>query len=283
MDVSKIKLEKLASPPFYTEGPATDSKGNMYCTTLSGGSILKIDAEHKISQWAYSDCPNGQIILNNDDHLVCDITLAAIRRFDSEGRFIRNEIEKYCNGIEVHCPNDLITDLSGNIYFTDSIRNKGKVFFLGIQGEQNILADDMDYPNGLVLSPDQKTLYVAESYKNRIIKIDLLGLDHGKNRKEVFAELPSHSSGKITDNLPDGLAMDSDGNIWVAHYGMQAIHKLSPEGKLLLSVNTDMPLTSNLFFCNPDTIMVTGGYGEPGPGGLFKVLLPTGESISKDK
>jgi len=268
-----MRIEKIGDLPFYTEGPAMDSKGNMYCTTLSGRAILKIDAENKITEWAYSDCPNGQIVLPDDDHLVCDVKLAAVRRFDSNGKFIKNEIEKYCAGIEVYCPNDLITDSNGNIYFTDSIRNKGKVCFLGVNGEQSILADDLDYPNGLVLSFDQKTLYVAESYKNRVIKIVLESAGNMKGSIEVFADLPTHSSGKEINNLPDGLAIDWDGDLWVAHYGMQAIHKLSPEGKLLDSINTNMPLTSNLFFCDPETIVVTGGYGEPGPGGLFKVFL----------
>lgn len=268
-----MRIEKIADLPFYTEGPAVDSRANIYCTTLSGRAILKIDAENKITEWAYSDCPNGQIVLRDDSHLVCDVKLAAVRRFDGNGKFIENEIEKYCAGIEVYCPNDLITDNSGNIYFTDSVRNKGKVCFLSVNGEQSILANDLDYPNGLVLSFDQKTLYVAESYKNRIIKIALESAGKTKGPIEVFADLPTHSSGKEINNLPDGLAMDRNGNLWVAHYGMQAIHKLSPEGELLDSIDTNMPLTSNLFFYDPGTLIVTGGYGEPGPGGLLKVFL----------
>lgn len=266
-------IEKISDLPFYTEGPAMDSKGNVYCTTLSGGAVLKFDAGNKISEWAYSDCPNGQIVFPDDDHLVCDVKLAAVRRFDSKGCFVKNEIEKYCSGIEVYCPNDLITDSNENIYFTDSVRHQGKICFVGTNGEQSILAKDLDYPNGLVLSFDQKTLYVAESYKNRILKIDLESPGRAKDDIEIFAELPMHPSGNETDNLPDGLTLDHDENVWVAHYGMQAIHKLSPEGRLLASIDTNMRLTSNLFFYDQGTIVVTGGYGEPGPGGLFRVFL----------
>ena len=268
-----VRLEKIASLSFYTEGPAMDSKGNVYCTTLAGGTILKINTGNKISEWAHSDCPNGQTILPNDDHLVCDVKLAAVRRFDSNGRFVKNEIEKYCDGTEVYCPNDLITDNDGNIYFTDSVRNEGKVFFAGANGGQSILAKDLDYPNGLVISSDQKILYVTESYKNRILKIDLESPGKAKDNVGVFAELPKNISGKKEDNLPDGLSLDHNGNLWVAHYGMQLLHKLSSQGELLCSIDTGMPLTSNLFFLNPETIVVTGGYGEPGPGGLFRILL----------
>ena len=269
----KARLEKIARLPFYTEGPVRDSQGNVYCSTLSGGTILKIDLENRIKEWAYSNCPNGQTILPNDDHLICDAKLAAVRRFDSNGKFIKNEIEKYCDGLELHCPNDITTDNEENIYFTDSIRSAGKVCFAGAKGGQAIIVENLDYPNGLVLSSNQKILYVAESYENRILKINLESPGIKKGNVEVFVELPVNVSGKKEDNLPDGLALDYDGNIWVAHYGMQSIHKISPEGKLLLSIDTGMPLTSNLFFLNPETIIVTGGYGEPGPGGLFRIFL----------
>lgn len=268
-----MEIEKIVSLPFYTEGPAVDRWGNIYCSTLSGGTILKIDSENKITEWAYSDCPNGQIILGNGDHLICDVKLPALRRFDSDGKFIKNEVEKKCAGIEVCSPNDLVTDDDGNIYFTDSLRNEGKVYYVGADGKQGILARDLDYPNGLVLSSSREILYVAESYKNRILKIHLQRPPKAMEEIEVLAELPVHASKKMEDNLPDGLAMDQAGNIWVAHYGMQSIHKLSSEGRLLDSINTSMPLTSNLFFINPETIIVTGGYGEPGPGALFRIFL----------
>ena len=47
-----MEIEEIVSLPFYTEGPALDSWGNIYCSTLSGGTILKIDAENKIEQYA---------------------------------------------------------------------------------------------------------------------------------------------------------------------------------------------------------------------------------------
>ncbi|CAL1517241.1 SMP-30/gluconolactonase/LRE family protein [Chitinophaga sp. MM2321] len=273
--VINSRVEKIADFPFYTEGPAIDSQGNIYCTTLTGGSILKVDRAQRITHWASSDCPNGQIILPNDEHLICDIGQAAIRRFDAEGQFIRNDIEKFCDDIPIHTPNDLVVDASGNIYFTDSIREEGKICFVGIDGTQRILASGLDYPNGLVVSPDQQWLYIAESYKNRIIRIDLKQPGVAMSDIKVFAALPVHPAGKPENNLPDGLTLDAGGNLWVAHYGMQAVHQLSPDGQLLLSINTAIPLTSNLVFVDEYTLIVTGGHGEPGPGSLHKIhLLP---------
>lgn len=265
------RMKRIAAVPFYTEGPAIDDKGDLYCTTLTGKSILKVEASGKIVEWAESDCPNGQIILPDGEHLICDVKLSAVRRFDAEGRFIRNEIEGTCSGEKIFAPNDLVADRSGNIYFTDSVRLKGKVCFLGKDGQQHILEEKLDYPNGLVLSKDERRLYVAESYKNRIILIDLE--EPGRSRKghHVFATLPQHTAGGY--NLPDGLALDHHGNIWVAHYGLQAVQVLSPEGELLCSVDTGVPLTSNLVFINKETLFITGGFGEPGPGILLKYFI----------
>lgn len=264
---------KIADLPFYTEGPVTDTDRNIYFTTLTGGSIFKINDRNQISEWANSLCPNGQIILPDGDHLVCDSRMSAVRRFSREGNFLKNEIEGYCSDQEIITPNDLITDKNGNLYFTDSVRFNGKVFFLGVNGDQKVVATGIDYPNGLVLSADEAWLIIAESYSNRILKVKLMAPGLADGVPENFVELPKHPSCRKADNLPDGLALSRNGELLVAHYGMQAIQVISEEGVLLLSIDSGMPLTSNLCFLDDQTIIVTGGFGEPGPGGLYKISL----------
>ncbi|HEY1062578.1 MAG TPA: SMP-30/gluconolactonase/LRE family protein [Daejeonella sp.] len=264
-------IEKIADLPFYTEGPVADGIGNFFCTTLHGGSILKINNRNEISEWAKSVCPNGQIILPGGDHLVCDSMLASVRRFSRYGKFLKNEIEGYCADFPIYSPNDLIKDQMGNLYFTDSIRHKGKVCFFGINGEQKIVVDGLDYPNGLVLSADEDCLYVAESYENRILKLVLKAPGLTGESPKVFVRLPVNPSGNEIDNLPDGLALNNRGELLVAHYGMQAIQLISDAGKHLATMDTGMPLTSNLCFLDDNTLVVTGGFGEPGPGCLFKI------------
>jgi gluconolactonase len=83
---------KIADLPFYTEGPVTDSDGNIFFTNLTGGSIFKINDRNQISEWASSLCPNGQILLPGGDHLVCDSRMSAVRRFSRDGNFLKNEI-----------------------------------------------------------------------------------------------------------------------------------------------------------------------------------------------
>jgi gluconolactonase len=269
MEYQTVSLE------YYTEGPAMDNDGNVYCTTLTGGEILKIDRTGNSSIWGRSTCPNGQVILANGDHLVCDSRLATIIRYGSTGIRQGNEIDQTCNGKKIFVPNDLVVDRDEGIYFTDSIRNDGKVCYRSKDGREYIVAVDLDYPNGLALSWDEKTLFVAESYKNRIISIELERPGIRANEIHVFADLPVHDSGNVESNLPDGIALDNNNNLWVAHYGMQAIQVINKDGRVVDSVDMPFPLVSNLYFSQKDysEIIVTGGYNEPGPGAISIITL----------
>jgi gluconolactonase len=270
-------VTKLLDLPFYTEGPAIDTVGNYFFSALTGGFIGKIDQTGKFSKWATGTCPNGQVTLANGEHWLCDSLEPGIARYDASGTSKGFHVVGSCAGNQVTAANDLIIDSAGNLYFTDSIREDGKVFFKAIDGKELVVASGLDYPNGLVLSQDEKCLFVAESYGNRILVIELTEPGIAGKSPGVFSELPCHPSGNVIDNLPDGMAIDLQGRLWIAHYGMQAIQVLAPDGDFLFSVDTTLPLTSNLCF-QQDTpskkiLLVTGGYGEPGPGAVLLVTV----------
>jgi gluconolactonase len=258
--------------PFYTEGPVVDDAGNWFFTDLTGGSIIKISSDGKKSIWAKTTCPNGQALLFNEEHVICDSTLGLLKRFDRNGIFIKNIIDQSCEGELITTPNDVIQDQKGNIYFTDSIREKGKIGYIDTSGQEKIIARNLDYPNGLALSINGQYLYVAESYKNRILAFHLNNEDLSLSGFSVIANLPTHPSNKCEKNLPDGIKVDQNGMIWIAHYGMGQVHQLSPEGDLLRSIKIPFDLVSNLFIKN-NTLIVTGGYSEPGPGGIIEIIL----------
>jgi len=267
-----IVTTELTSIPYYTEGPVTDKEGNLYFTTLSGGLIYKMNRRDVLSEWTKAVCPNGQVILPNGDHLVCDSKLATLSRFNADGDFLKNDIEGSCAGMTVYVPNDVIADRNGGVYFTDSIRARGKVGYKGPDGKEYILAQNLDYPNGLVLSDDERFLFVAESYKNRILIFSLKAPGISDGSFNVFANLPGNAIKDVSKNLPDGIKIDKYGNLWVAHYGMSAVQILNKEGMLIQTIQTGIPLTSNLCLVDNEVI-ITGGYGEPGPGAILKITL----------
>ncbi|HLO82312.1 MAG TPA: SMP-30/gluconolactonase/LRE family protein [Chitinophagaceae bacterium] len=263
------EIRPIAALNFYTEGPALDLEGNIYFTTLKGGEIIKIGSQLQLVTWAHTDLPNGQIILPNGDHLVCDSGLGKILRFSLDGQYLRDEMNGSCGGRKVNVPNDLVADKAGNLYFTDSVRHQGSVFYISADGNEAEIISGLDYPNGIAISGDGKKLYVAESYRNRIISFDLAALHNGQKELEVFIDLPGHESGDPVRNLPDGIAINKAGVMAVAHYGMQCVQLVSPAGELIGSLDTGMPCTSNVLFMDDETLIVTGGYGEPGPGSVL--------------
>ncbi|MEO6136544.1 MAG: SMP-30/gluconolactonase/LRE family protein [Ginsengibacter sp.] len=265
MRVVTENITTIASGNYYMEGPAIDSEGKLYCTTLLGGSILQISKDGTVSEWTRADCPNGQFIFLNDEHIVCEAKSKCIARFDAAGSFIQNEIENTCAGKKLTALNDLIADKAGNIFFTDSVRHTGMLCYKGKAGNEVVLSENLDYPNGLVLSHDEKTLFVAESYQNRIIQFDISHVQEGL-RHTVFANLPNNASGQEIDNLPDGIALHKNGIMAVAHYGMGVVQLLAANGKWIGSVEIEMRCSSNVIFLNEKTLFVTGGSNEPGPG-----------------
>lgn len=263
-----VQTDIIREHEFYTEGPVIDKAGNLFFTDLSGGSIWRLkDGVAEI--WAKGERPNGQVILEDGSHLVCDSAAGWVAHYDIQGKIMAKIGSGHIENVPVHCPSDITLDSNG-FYFTDSVRYNGSVFYVGFNGKSNVVAQNIDYPNGIVCSPDGKRLFVAESYGNRILKIDLEALGHSKGAVSVFASLPFNSDDRIMGNLPDGIALDSAGRLWVAHYGMQAVHVLSTSGDLLASYDSGMQLTSNICFSGSDAI-ITGGKGEPGPGMLTKI------------
>ena len=134
----KQELIRLASLDFYTEGPAVDQCGNLYFTMLSGENIMQLNIDGELNIWGKSSCPNGQIILTNGEHFVCDSKLGKVLRFSIDGQLIGAVSGETCAGIKVNVPNDLLMDDHGNLYFTDSIRHHGAVFCITKNGEEQM-------------------------------------------------------------------------------------------------------------------------------------------------
>jgi gluconolactonase len=141
-------ISKLADLPFYTEGPVCSREGNIFITAPAGEGIYQVNIDGSFSRWSTSDWPNGQAMLVNGDHLICDSKLGVIRRFDQHGVWIADETKNFYNGQEISSPNDLAVLPDGGIYFTDSVRYRGSVWFRDPSGKQEIIADGLDYPNG---------------------------------------------------------------------------------------------------------------------------------------
>lgn len=271
-----VQIVKLLEVPNYCEGVVFDHAGNGYISHKD--TITKFSLDGKSSVWAVTGAPNGHKILADGTHLVCDASQHAMLHLDRDGKLLP-PASKACDGKPLRGPNDLSLDPQGGFYFTDpgesGIKNLiGTVHYVDQQGKTHLVADKLAFPNGIVLLPGGKRLLVAESQKNRILAYPVLA--PGKlGPLEVFAELPQ-KEGQQVDNQPDGMCLDAAGNLYVAHYGMQQVQVLDPQGKLIRRYPGGNLTTSNVAFGGPkmDQLFITGGLGaESGGGGLFRIDL----------
>ena len=255
----------------YSEGVVVDREGSIYFSHSRVITVVSTDGSSRV--WAETGAPNGHKILEDGTHLVCDAGHHAVLRLDASGRML-DPASRECNGKALRGPNDLTLDPAGGFYFTDPGGSSaeepiGTVHHVGPDGMTNLVAEGLAFPNGIVLRPDGKHILVAESQKNRILVFDVLS--PGKlGPPKVFAELPRKAGDQI-DNQPDGMCLDEDGNLYVAHYGMKEVQVLDPEGKLIRRYPGGNLRTSNVAFGGPGLrqLFMTGGE----PGCLYRLDL----------
>lgn len=273
-----VQPVKLLEVHAYCEGVVFDHQGRGYISHGDRITQFTLDGQSKV--WATTGAPNGHKILADGTHLVCDASHHAVLKLDAEGKRLKNAAEE-CDGKPLRGPNDLTLDTpNGGFYFTDPgdsgiDKPIGTLHYVDKAGKVHLCASGFAYPNGVVLTPDGKRILMAESQKNRVLEFPVLS--PGKvGEMRVFAELPKKSDPVQIDNQPDGMCLDADGNLYVAHYGMKQVQVLDPTGKLIRRYGGGNVTTSNVAFGGPnhDQLFITGGLGgESGAGGLFRVDL----------
>jgi gluconolactonase len=156
-------------------------------------------------------------------------------------------------------PNDIVFDAQGGFYFSDlgksraRDRDHGGLYYALADGSRIVeVAYPILTPNGVGLSPDERTVYVAETETARLWAFDLES--PGAAKKHPF---PSPHGGRLVAGLGgfqrfDSLAVDAVGNICVATLLSGCISVIAPDGRLLRQVPTGDPVTTNICFGGPD-------------------------------
>lgn len=198
---------------------------------------------------------NGIMPMANGNLAVCDMFGHRIVEMTTSGRVVRTLVSRF-DGTRIDGPNDLVIDANGGIYFTDpqfigdAPMQPGKqVLYRKPNGDviQIAAPGEFGMPNGVILSPDGKTLYVDNTYhdashvsdvENYIIAYDVND-DGTVSNKRKFGAL--RLTGNVLDaeersTSADGMTIDTDGNLYVCTYaGLQI---LNSEGEYVGTVNT---------------------------------------------
>lgn len=219
----------------FTEGPAADAKGNVYFTDIPKETIYKVDLDGKLSKFTEtSNHANGLMFNSRGELCACEMD-GQIVAYDIATKKKRTIIDKH-KGNRFNAPNDLVIDKSDGIYFTDpSFRapkpmpqDKLGVYYTDGKGTVTRLVDDLPNPNGVILSIDEKTLYVIPSGQPDMMSYPIEA--PGKIGKgKVFCTLKAAKGKKPGGG--DGLTIDEKGNLYITSgIGLQVF---DPSGKYL--------------------------------------------------
>ena len=252
----EIVAEGLSFP----EGPVMMADGSVIVVESFAGRISRCWNGRKAVVCDIGDGPNGAAIGPDGALYVCNNAgigpdyfsrtdrVGRIERVDiATGRFER--VYDACDGRPLSAPNDLMFDCDGNLWFTDfgQLETDGKrlggLYCARPDGSAiSRIMDRAQSYNGVGLSPDMHTVYVADTIQARIYAFD-------RRLEEQRPRLVATVPGLVS---LDSLAMTAAGNVCVATIGERgAISTVTPQGQVS-AVTTDDPVTTNLAFGGPD-------------------------------
>ena len=231
----------------FLEGPSFDREGNLWVTDIPYGRVFRISpagAWTLVTQ--YDGWPNGLKIHRDGSVWLADHK-HGIMRLDPDTGEVRPVVTHRHSEHFRGC-NDLIFDSRGVLYFTDQGQSgmhmaNGRVYRFDPQSDRlDLLIDTGPSPNGLVLNETEDVLYVAMTRGNSVWRLPLMP-DGSVSKVGIFVQLSGGLSG------PDGLALDRDGGLWVAHAGNGCVWGFSRLGEPRHRVLSDGGITTtNLAF-----------------------------------
>jgi D-xylonolactonase len=264
------------------EGPVWRAEENaVYFVDIKGRHIHRLSVDSGETQtWDAPDQPGFVVPLADRDRaFICGMP-GGLYRFDAgSGQFIR------LTAVESHLPgnrlNDGFVDATGHLWFgsMDDAEQQPTGTLYRVSDSGDVLAQDDGYviTNGPAMSPDGRTLYHNDTMQRVVYAFDV-SEDGALSNRRTFATISG-------DGHPDGMAVDSDGFVWVALFGGWRIERYSPAGELVEQVPFPCANVTKLAFGGSDLQTVyasTAWKGlspaerqrQPQAGGLFSFRAP---------
>jgi gluconolactonase len=254
------KLRKLADHFKFTEGPAADAEGNVYFTDQPNDRILKWSTDGKLSTFLQPCGRSNGLCFDAKGNLwACADAKNELWRIDRDGKVtvvVKEYRDKLLNG-----PNDVWVRPDGGVYFTDPYykrdywkrgpkeQNCEAVYYLAPDSRTlTRVVDDLRQPNGIIGTPDGRTLYVADIQGNKTYAYGIQA-DGTLKGKRLFCALGS-----------DGMTIDNEGNVYLTGRGVTVFDKT---GKQIAHFSIPEAWTANVCFGGKDrkTLFITASTG----------------------
>jgi gluconolactonase len=289
----KLEGEVIASGLRFPEGPVALADGSVLVVEMERGTLTRIEGGRAEVVAHLGGGPNGAAIgpdgrcyvCNNGGSIwtttpggvlrpiarVADYVCGSIQRIDLSTGTVET-LYTHCDGVPLKAPNDIVFDKWGGFWFTDfgrsydRVRDLGALFYASPDGNSiRQVVFPLNAPNGVALSPDARTLYVAETETARLWSYPV----KGPGELEL-APWPSPNGGAIVIGTEgyqrfDSIAVEECGNICIACLVRSGVLVVSPSGGIVEFLPVEDPFCTNLCFGGPDfrTAFVTlSGHGQ---------------------
>lgn len=223
----EILLEGLDFP----EGPAFDPQGNLWCTEIGGGTLVKL-VDGKAERTLTGGRPNSMAVDRQGRIWICDSGQNKIRRFDPAAGKWETILEEI-DGQPLQTPNDLSFDARGNLIFScpnfASQERSGYVVCLTPERKATKIATGLYRPNGVEIIDGGKALVVADTYQKTVFK-------GGWDDRKLEWNAPAAWALVGGAEGPDGMAFGADGLLYQAVYGDGVVRVVGSDGKVVREI-----------------------------------------------
>jgi len=236
---------QLADGFKFTEGPACDAEGHVLFTDQPNDRILKWAVEGKLSTFKQPCGRSNGLCFDEQGNLwACADEKNELWCVHPDGKV--DVVVKEYEGKLLNGPNDLWIRPDGGLYFTDPFYRRDYwqrgpsqqkvegVYYLSPDRKQlRRVVDDLKQPNGIIGTPDGKTVYIADIAAGQTFAYDVQA-DGSLQNKRLFCAMGS-----------DGMTIDNEGNVYLTGRGVTVF---DPQGKQIKAIPVDAPWTANVCF-----------------------------------
>jgi D-xylonolactonase len=248
----------------------------LYWTDVPAGRLYQYDPRTDTHECVYHGEPVGGFTLQEDGSFLLFMSGGQIRAWRDSGatKFVTTATEETDTRF-----NDVVADLCGRVFCgtMPTEQRLGRLYQLHTDGSLTRLLEGVKVSNGLGFSPDLNRLYYAETRAGRIHSFAYSRETGGIRNRQCFVDWRDESG------VPDGLAVDAEGHVWVAMWDGGCLVRFTPDGDVENRYELPVARPSSLTFGGPDgrSVFVTTAKSPDEPsdgvaGGLFRLRSPVG-------
>lgn len=238
---------ELASGLVFGESPRWRD-GSLYVSDMLGLKVLAFDSHG--AQRLVADMPakpNGMAFLPNGEHLISSMHDAKLYRVTPEGPVLYADLSTLFTGYI----GDMVADAAGRVYVDDvgsrvfegDSKRTGRIVVVEPDGSASVAADELWFPNGIVITGDGKTLIVSETFEQRLTAFDIVDgkLRNRRMMLDLTTLAPAGVARELMQGTVDGIAIDAEDGLWLSMLKAQQFVRIDARGQ----VTHRVPLPGN--------------------------------------